>query len=624
MQKEKYKRMISILLLLGLFFGLRPVGSASAAVFARGSGTSAEPWIIETPAQLAALRDFQGEAGVGKYFRLGRDIPLDDYLSKGSGHNGGKGWIPIGTESSPFKGTMDGDGHVVSGLWVKDSALEDSGLFGYASGAVFRNLHVELDNKKGLDSRRFMAPLAGFIRESEVSGCSGKGVLRPTGTLGLRLGGLVGGAVLDSSIRECYATGQIVSEMDSGYIGGLVGWLYMGTVLERCYANVEISMKGDSHFTGGFCGYAINCTMSDCYAQGSVTEEGDENHTGGFAGEMRVDVNGIPVYEMKNCYATGRVRSTGQKTRTGGFAGFDNYVIRCTGCFYNKTTTGQTGESYQGDREGCVGKTTAELMRKSTFTTGTNVWDFSSVWSIEEGKDYPRLLWSTPSAVTLNTASVDLILGKTTTLKATVVPANAVYTKVGWTSEHTSVATVSANGLVTGKNTGTTNIRATAGGKSALAKVTVHSYVSMRIGKKNAVRNGVKTTIDDSGTAPFTLSGKTMVPMRFVGEKMGGKVSYISDKKPIVMSYGNKTTECLLGSKTMTVKTDGKVTGKVTLEVAPRKKGGRTFIPLRAVSQALGFAVHYENSGKYIVVNNPKMSSDILSQRLAEARKLIG
>ena len=38
-------------------------------------------------------------------------------------------WTPIGTQESPFRGTFDGDGHTVSGVYV-DSGIDCAGFFG--------------------------------------------------------------------------------------------------------------------------------------------------------------------------------------------------------------------------------------------------------------------------------------------------------------------------------------------------------------------------------------------------------------------------------------------------------------------------------------------------------------
>lgn len=64
------------------------------------------------------------------------------------------------------------------------------------------------------------------------------------------------------------------------------------------------------------------------------------------------------------------------------------------------------------------------------------------------------------AAVALSDHSVSLLLGKTQTLKASVLPWNLANREVVWSSSNSSVAAVSANGVVTAKNAGACTIRA--------------------------------------------------------------------------------------------------------------------------------------------------------------------
>ena len=80
------------------------------------------------------------------------------------------------------------------------------------------------------------------------------------------------------------------------------------------------------------------------------------------------------------------------------------------------------------------------------------------------------------SGVALNTTTVSLEVGKTTTLTATVAPNDAANKRVTWTSSDTSVAMVAPDGTVTAVKAGTAAITATAAdgsGKSATCTVTV-------------------------------------------------------------------------------------------------------------------------------------------------------
>ena len=78
------------------------------------------------------------------------------------------------------------------------------------------------------------------------------------------------------------------------------------------------------------------------------------------------------------------------------------------------------------------------------------------------------------TGVTLDKATMNLFVGGSGQLTATVQPSNATNKTVTWSSDNSAVATVDANGNVTAVKAGTATITATAdGGKTATCEVTV-------------------------------------------------------------------------------------------------------------------------------------------------------
>lgn len=83
--------------------------------------------------------------------------------------------------------------------------------------------------------------------------------------------------------------------------------------------------------------------------------------------------------------------------------------------------------------------------------------------------------------ITLSTDSERLFLGETTTLSATVLPDNATYPEVMWSSDDETIAAVDTNGKVTAIGEGITSIKATADGVSAKCTVSVQAVPEQHI-----------------------------------------------------------------------------------------------------------------------------------------------
>lgn len=105
-----------------------------------------------------------------------------------------------------------------------------------------------------------------------------------------------------------------------------------------------------------------------------------------------------------------------------------------------------------------------------------------------------------PTSVSVSPSTASIEAGETVQLTETVLPSNATDKSVTWSSNNTSVATVSSSGLVTGVSAGSATITVTTvdGGKTATCAVTVTPAVmyeyalatSMEVGKSYLIANG--------------------------------------------------------------------------------------------------------------------------------------
>ncbi|MNK81842.1 hypothetical protein D3C87_1015990 [compost metagenome] len=88
-------------------------------------------------------------------------------------------------------------------------------------------------------------------------------------------------------------------------------------------------------------------------------------------------------------------------------------------------------------------------------------------------------------------------------------------------------------------------------------------------------------------SAPILRDGSLLVPMRELFEAFGAKVDYNNGQ--INASRGERTIQLTVYSKTVIL--DGKT---AVMSTAPTYVDGKTYVPLRFLSQALGAAVEWK------------------------------
>lgn len=97
--------------------------------------------------------------------------------------------------------------------------------------------------------------------------------------------------------------------------------------------------------------------------------------------------------------------------------------------------------------------------------------------------------------------------------------------------------------------------------------------------------------------APYLYQGRTMVPLRFVSEAFGGRVSWNGSTQSVKLTFGDEEILLDLGQKKAVV--NGK---QLTLDVPPQLHEGRTFVPLRFIAEALGAKVNYQQATGTITI----------------------
>lgn len=98
---------------------------------------------------------------------------------------------------------------------------------------------------------------------------------------------------------------------------------------------------------------------------------------------------------------------------------------------------------------------------------------------------------------------------------------------------------------------------------------------------------------------PYIDGGTTMVPMRVIFEALGSKMVWDEETKTVMGMKGSKAIALTINRSTANV--NGKNYG--LLKPATVKKG-RTVVPLRFVSEALGCEVTWDSKTKKVTINS--------------------
>ena len=247
---------------------------------------------IDTPEELAWLISMvNGENGAtpndlsGKTVNITADIDMNASI-----------WVPIGSLTHPFKGTFEGNGHVITGM-RSPLVQTNMAMFGNTNGATIQDMVAKVNFDANSAN---MGTLVGTMTGGTLSNVEAAGVISG-GSNTVNMGGLVGNAV-SGTIHSAFAVNEMTGSTTT-IMGGLVGT--NGADLYNSYANV--TMTG-SNTKGGLVGvnneghtvencyvvlgqqehpafaYTNNGSINYCYVDKAGSEVGDtEGSTGTIA-----------------------------------------------------------------------------------------------------------------------------------------------------------------------------------------------------------------------------------------------------------------------------------------------------------------------------------------------------
>ncbi len=127
--------------------------------------------------------------------------------------------------------------------------------------------------------------------------------------------------------------------------------------------------------------------------------------------------------------------------------------------------------------------------------------------------------------------------------------------------------------------------------------------ISLTIGRTTGSVAGTSMTLD---AAPYIdkASGRTMVPMRFIGEAFGARVEWNAASRNVTVQTDATPNHKAL-SMTLTIGSTKAVAGgrSLVLDAAPAIVAGRTFVPLRVISETLGAEVVWNAAARTVGIS---------------------
>ncbi len=296
--------------------------------FSGGDGSIKKPYVITTAEQLMAVND-----NLSSSFILGVDLDMSKVSN----------FSPIGSEETPFTGTFNGNGHVISNLSVSGNTV-DVGFFGYTKGATISKLGLKNVNfsNSGSSGYFFVGGIASAIENTRIENCFVEGTVSCfSGDNGYSRAGGIAAYAVKSNIINCYSNSTVYA---SGYdmntmVGGLVAWMD-DSLIDMCYVAGEVTGVNEKGV---------------CYAGGANASAAGDNWAGYIYSDSRVNNS---AFLLNSLEATG---AKVFKNDVGNIARQSNNRVDSDDTFgFDKSIYEELG------------------------------WDFDSVWYMSNG--YPKLL----------------------------------------------------------------------------------------------------------------------------------------------------------------------------------------------------------------------------------------
>ena len=615
-----------------------------------GFGIKTNPYLIRNVNDLKLLAEKvnNGTDYEGKYFKQTADIDLNN-----------EPWTPIGTvivinngkDARPFKGTFDGDGYKITNLKVTGNS-NNAGLFGYTQDATIKNCNVTGEVSGSSDVGGIVGNADG---KTQILSCSFRGDVTGEDSY---IGGIAGSA--RGTIKNCYALADVTASFVDA--GGIAGYAYHVTI-ENCYYSGNVSAGNDA---GGIAGFASGSTIKNCVSLAkSVTGSENVNRILGdvskvenvtltsnygynrtklvvYGKEGYADIDTTDVKQGTTVFVSaGKLMTDVQKGEVFAWTGFDKDIWSIPNAAYklpslregeypdlpnlpSKDLTIDNAPQHFTTRNignGFVVKVTSEgtLNESIEFTKEYRLHGTTDAWTdavpntagtydvkitraadgdinpfaceISEGLVLTKKRSSSSGATTQTyTAQFDTNGGsavdkvktdKNGKIERPADPTKEGYIFVGWYSDSKLTKPFDFSAELTANST-------------LYAKWKENNEIILTIGSQKISVFGREIQND---VAPKIVNDRTMLPIRIVAESLGGTVTWNGELQRVTIQKGADVILITIGADTAYVNGTA-----VKLDAAAFVENGRTYLPLRFVSETLGAQVVWNEAEKTVTI----------------------
>jgi lysophospholipase L1-like esterase len=250
-----------------------------------------------------------------------------------------------------FRGVLDGNGYVISGLNINDPNTDQIGLVQQLTNGTIKNLGIETASING---------------NANVGGFAGK--------------------IMGGTVENCYISNSYVEGRD--HVGSLAGQIESGDngggLIQNCYATATVYSRG--YQGGGLVGTSSgnpSGRIANCYFSGILGVK-NPNRAGGI---MALKYNDSAL-TIENCVNLATEVNCGSIYRIASIGGRPNAVFTNNYALDNLTYT-DTGSLNVTVENGT--DVTAERAKEKSFYETNLRWDFADTWNINEENTYPVL-----------------------------------------------------------------------------------------------------------------------------------------------------------------------------------------------------------------------------------------